>query len=103
MITKTLKDIFVFLITVGAFYIFLMPIETLHGDNIISNLVVPIIILLCLATYIFMFYDFAVKKRVERKRGLWFFCFLIFNYIAAVAYYIFFYRRNISNNDMLGK
>ena len=72
---KILKDIFIFLITAGAFYIFLMPIETLHGENVISNMVVPTIILLCLATYIFMFYDFAVKKRVEKMRGFWFFCF----------------------------
>lgn len=90
---KNLIDFLVLLTTIGAIYAFVVPIEILHGDNIVSNLVIPIIIFSCFLTYIFMFFDFVIKGRAKNNRGLWFFCFLFFNYIAAVAYYVLFYRR----------
>lgn len=94
---KNLRDFLVLLITIGSIYVFIIPIEILHGDNIISNLVVPTIIFFCFLTYIFMFFDFMTKGRAKNNRGLWLFCFIFFNYIAAVAYYVLFYRRSLSS------
>lgn len=77
---------------IGGIYIFTMPIELLHGNNVISNTVVPIILVLCLSFWLYQFYRFTSGKRPERLRFAWFVSFLFFNYLAAVVYYVLYGR-----------
>ena len=89
---NAVMDTIMAIIFCGICAVFLIPINILHGDNVVSNVMVPAIIIMAMVLYVFLFYDFVVSGRPKAYRGVWFFAFIIFNYLAAVIYYVMVFR-----------